>query len=683
MNERVMQTRKRRSRNGDADGDVRRRERDAEAVVMGLLDGGGDARRSRRRRRSTLDGAANGRGEDDRTETMDLGAPKSLRAGDLARRSARTPTMTETEKREASSSVNEEAKTPSDMNTGDCERNAAMFASAIGDAHDGAPKTYRELARRAELAGVALEGDAEDDERDDAKAVVVDVRSLMAGVRAYFVNLPKKRTEILGRTLIRMGGSVCEEADASVTHVVSSDASAALSHVLETINRDDIERVTPEWIIESYKKSQLLPLAMEFRPREHVGALPSVARSGSEATSSVDEKSVALRARKEREQALAVRRSDGFGMVWTSDLVDHEKLERSRQFFSCQPGAQNKKAMPVECNAKIGALLAEMAQIYDDALRDVYRAKQYAAAASALRSLNFEIDSVEQCDAVPMLKKPDSKIRKYVGEILNTGKLRALEELRSRPDVKSCVELSGIHGVGPVTARNLFNQGFKSIADLRKRVAPDTLTSTQQIGLKYYEEFQERIPREEVAYIATAVREAANTFMDDEVRCYCVGSFRRGKATSGDIDVLVECKDYSLANKLLMHILNDLHAGSQSPRSGILTDDLQVAETQYMGVALLPRPLAEDDEKPPTHRRIDIKVYDSESLPTALLYFTGSDKFNRSMRLWAKRKGFNLQDKGLYADRSQATLSRVRARDERDVFEALGLDYVAPEDRNV
>ena len=675
-----MRTRKRRSRNGDAGGDGGERERDAEAVVMGLLDGGGDARRSRRRRRSTLDGAANDRGGDDGTETMDLGAPKSLRAGDLARRSTRTPTRTGTERREASSSVNDEAKTPSDMNTGDCERNAAMFASAIGDAHDGAPKTYRELAKRAELAGVALDGD---EDRDDAKAVVADAGSLMTGVRAYFVNVPKKRAGILGRAVIRMGGSVCEEADASVTHVVSSDAGATLAHVLETINRDDVERVTPEWITESFKKSQLLPLAIEFRPHEHVAALPSVARSGSEATSSVDEKLVALRERKEREQALAVRRSDGYGMVWTGDLVDHEKLERSRQFFSCQPGAQNKKAMPVECNAKIGALLTEMAQIYDDALRDVYRAKQYAAAASALRSLNFEIDSVEQCDAVPMLKKPDSKIRKYVGEILNTGKLRALEELRARPDVRSCVELSGIHGVGPVTARNLFNRGFKSIADLRKRAAPDTLTSTQQIGLKYYEEFQERIPREEVAYIATAVREAANTFMEDEVRSYCVGSFRRGKATSGDIDVLVECKDYSLANKLLMHILNDLHAGSPSPRSGILTDDLQVAETQYMGVASLPKPLAEGDEKPPTHRRIDIKVYDSESFPTALLYFTGSDKFNRSMRLWAKRKGFNLQDKGLYADRSQATLSRVRARDERDIFEALGLDYVAPEDRNV
>ena len=113
------------------------------------------------------------------------------------------------------------------------------------EAHAHAPKTYRELVKRAELAGVALDGD---EDRDDAKAVVADAGSLMTGVRAYFVNVPKKRAGILARAVIRMGGSVCEEADASVTHVVSSDAGATLAHVLETINRDDVERVTPEWI---------------------------------------------------------------------------------------------------------------------------------------------------------------------------------------------------------------------------------------------------------------------------------------------------------------------------------------------------------------------------------------------------------------------------------------------------
>jgi DNA polymerase/3'-5' exonuclease PolX len=336
----------------------------------------------------------------------------------------------------------------------------------------------------------------------------------------------------------------------------------------------------------------------------------------------------------------------------------------------------------MECNTKVADILAELGEIYKSALRDEYRGKQYNQAANALRALNFEVTSTDQCDSIPMLSKQTSKIRKYVGEILSFGKLKALDEMKQRPDVKACLELTSVHGIGPVTAHKLFLQGYKSIADLRK--APKgTLSEPQTIGLKYCEEFKVRIPREEVSVLATAVREAANTFMDDEVHCYCVGSFRRGRSSSGDIDVLVECRDESRMTDLLMHILNDLRPGGKSPRSGILTDDLLVGDVTYMGVARLQRPLNDADTKPPVHRRMDIKVYHSAQLPTALLYFTGSMRFNRSMRLWAKLKGFNLQDKGLYADREQAEMSRVSVTSEEDVFTALGLDYVSPERRNV
>ena len=47
------------------------------------------------------------------------------------------------------------------------------------------------------------------------------------------------------------------------------------------------------------------------------------------------------------------------------------------------------------------------------------------------------------------------------------------------------------------------------------------------------------------------------------------------------------------------------------------------------------------------HRRLDIKVYPREQFGFALLYFTGSDHFNRSMRLFARKKGLSLSDHGL------------------------------------
>lgn len=48
----------------------------------------------------------------------------------------------------------------------------------------------------------------------------------------------------------------------------------------------------------------------------------------------------------------------------------------------------------------------------------------------------------------------------------------------------------------------------------------------------------------------------------------------------------------------------------------------------YMGVCKAP--------KDPHYRRIDIKVYPKGQYGFAVLYFTGSDQFNRQMRLFAE-----------------------------------------------
>jgi len=47
------------------------------------------------------------------------------------------------------------------------------------------------------------------------------------------------------------------------------------------------------------------------------------------------------------------------------------------------------------------------------------------------------------------------------------------------------------------------------------------------------------------------------------------------------------------------------------------------------------------------HHRIDIKYYPIQQFAFATLYFTGSDMFNRSMRLFARKKGLSLSDHGI------------------------------------
>jgi DNA polymerase/3'-5' exonuclease PolX len=86
------------------------------------------------------------------------------------------------------------------------------------------------------------------------------------------------------------------------------------------------------------------------------------------------------------------------------------------------------------------------------------------------------------------------------------------------------------------------------------------------------------------------------------------------------------------------------------------------------------------------HRRVDIKTYLPDEMPFALLYFTGSGYFNRSMRRYADTvKGLSLHDRGFNQVRGNG-MTAVRDavfREEKDVFEYLGLEYVPPEDRSV
>jgi len=61
---------------------------------------------------------------------------------------------------------------------------------------------------------------------------------------------------------------------------------------------------------------------------------------------------------------------------------------------------------------------------------------------------------------------------------------------------------AGVWGAGTETTKQWFAQGFRTLDDLRKRAR---LTRTQQIGLKYYEDFNTRIPREEVTRLERIV----------------------------------------------------------------------------------------------------------------------------------------------------------------------------------
>lgn len=54
-------------------------------------------------------------------------------------------------------------------------------------------------------------------------------------------------------------------------------------------------------------------------------------------------------------------------------------------------------------------------------------------------------------------------------------------------------ELLRVHGIGLNTAEELAHKGIRTLDDLRKN--PEVLNRNQRMGLKYVDEFEQRIPR--------------------------------------------------------------------------------------------------------------------------------------------------------------------------------------------
>lgn len=237
-------------------------------------------------------------------------------------------------------------------------------------------------------------------------------------------------------------------------------------------------------------------------------------------------------------------------------------------------------------------------------------------------------------------------------------------------------ELESISGIGPAFAKKLVEKGIKSIADLKKNIHSIDLTNAQQIGLKYVDEFKDRIPRQEVQIFELIFRVALDR-LDSNIKMDICGSYRRESETSGDIDVLITQEKSSTTSKdiytLLPRVIKELQ------KDGIITDTISQGNSKFMGVCMLPNSLdlikgAADVlhfslNRPLTrvHRRLDILFICNDEYIFALLYYTGSGFFNNEMRIIAKEKGFSLNEHSLTR---RDTGEQVKVKSEEEVFKA-------------
>lgn len=311
--------------------------------------------------------------------------------------------------------------------------------------------------------------------------------------------------------------------------------------------------------------------------------------------------------------------------------------------------------------------MLEIMRKKETAAKEVFKAKAYATAAKNISSLNKPVYSISDLDGV---KGIGDKIRAKITELIETGKVAAAE----LPDGSELVsELMKVHGIGPSKAKTLIEtHGITSIAALEDNV--HLLNDKQKIGLKYWRDFQERIPRKEML----AHQELLTNIIrgiDPDFVFEITGSFRRMEPSSGDIDILITHKQDGLDRLEGQQInIEDLFKAIVSglKDSGYLTDTFAEGPKKCLGVCRLKRYKR--------FRRIDLLYASKTEYPFALLYFTGNVDFNVAMRSYCLSKGYSLSEHGIKDDAS-GQLIETGAHTEKDIFEFLKLVYVDPQNR--
>lgn len=298
--------------------------------------------------------------------------------------------------------------------------------------------------------------------------------------------------------------------------------------------------------------------------------------------------------------------------------------------------------------------------------KQIFKARAYAKVIGQLQAYQCPVRVMEDLANIEGIGE---KIRGKIEEILATGTLEQANKIRKERKLDHVDMLMKVYGIGPVKAKDLIaTHKITSYDQLRSLVdkEPSVLNAKQKIGLKYVEDLSTRIPRSEMEQHEKLLKDVVPKGMTMEV----VGSYRRGAATSGDIDVLLcapKMNDLEIAQAF-----GKLCAELQD--RGYITDILALGPKKCMGVCKI--------APSGTARRIDLLMTPKEEYPYALLYFTGSDKFNVGMRKHALEKGYTMNEHGMKAIKPGVPSPPASPKSEKDIFEFLDISYVPPKERD-
>ena len=260
-----------------------------------------------------------------------------------------------------------------------------------------------------------------------------------------------------------------------------------------------------------------------------------------------------------------------------------------------------------------------------------------------------EIKTIKNINFVPTMgslhKGHESLIKKSVKNSKN-----AIVSIFINPK-----QFENIYGVRPLLAKKLWNNGYHSIHELRESHGKNGLKESSQLYLEYYEDLQKDIPRDYIFIFELVLRIFITRGFGSNYRLVTAGSYSRGAAESGDIDVLVYSPDFTL---------DDL--ASYLMYNGIVLSVLALGKEKMHAIAHCPGNLWHPF-------RLDIHfVTNPDNWAAATLYFTSGVYFNQFIRAVAKKQNLTLSDKGL----QRPTGEIINTPTEETIFDVLGISFV-------
>ncbi len=315
-------------------------------------------------------------------------------------------------------------------------------------------------------------------------------------------------------------------------------------------------------------------------------------------------------------------------------------------------------------NLAIAAVFEELADLLEFKGENLFRIRAYRNGAKAISELEEPVadilaDTTRALDTIPGIGKTlEEKCR----VLISTGSLPQLETLRKEFPA-SVLAMVRVPGVGPKKAARLHAElGIQSLDDLESACKQAKVRNLKGFGAKSEATILEGLAIARSSQLRMRWAEADHWMQQllmhlracpHVLRLEPAGSYRRGRETVGDLDILCVADNRDAVmdhfEKFPYRSETLLRGDEKKTKVSIrITDSFQV----------------------------DLRLVENDQFGAALQYFTGSQAHNVHIRSLAKKKGLKVNEYGVFRDNETTSLT---GSEESDVYQSLGLPWIPPE----